>query len=117
MVAVRADATLEEGWFYEGAGIYRHVWLDKTDPVHVAPFGTFVSSTLTPDMSAARIDIECKVDNKGVTPASYSLLHRVVSPSGETVAEVALPEGALLPKEGRVASGSVTVTNPEALGY
>lgn len=113
VVAVRADATLEEGWFYEGAGIYRHVWLDKTDPVHVAPFGTFVSSTLTPDMSAARIDIKCKVDNKGVTPASYSLLHRVVSPSGETVAEVALPEGALLPKEGRVASGSVTVTNPE----
>ena len=27
IVAVRADATFEEGWFYEGAGIYRHVWL------------------------------------------------------------------------------------------
>ena len=27
VVAVRADATFEEGWFYEGAGIYRHVWL------------------------------------------------------------------------------------------
>ena len=27
VVTVRADATFEEGWFYEGAGIYRHVWL------------------------------------------------------------------------------------------
>ena len=27
VIAVRADATFEEGWFYEGAGIYRHVWL------------------------------------------------------------------------------------------
>ena len=30
-----------EGWFYEGAGIYRHVWLTKTDPLHVAPLGHF----------------------------------------------------------------------------
>ena len=42
LVCVRADATLEEGWFYEGAGIYRHVWLCKSAPVHVVPFGTFV---------------------------------------------------------------------------
>ena len=28
-IAVRVDATMEEGWFYEGAGIYRHVWLNK----------------------------------------------------------------------------------------
>ncbi|MBR1927476.1 MAG: DUF4982 domain-containing protein [Bacteroidales bacterium] len=32
VVAVRADATFEEGWFYEGAGIYRHVWLTVGEP-------------------------------------------------------------------------------------
>ena len=31
IVAVRVDATFEEGWFYEGAGIYRHVWLTIGD--------------------------------------------------------------------------------------
>ena len=41
-VAVRVDATKFEGWFYEGAGIYRHVWLDKTAPVAIAPDGVFV---------------------------------------------------------------------------
>ena len=30
VLLVRVDATLSDGWFYEGAGIYRHVWLVKT---------------------------------------------------------------------------------------
>lgn len=42
VVAVRVDATEPEGWFYEGAGIYRHVWLVKTNSVAVAPDGVFV---------------------------------------------------------------------------
>src|SRR5687767_5903568 len=45
-VVVRVDASLFEGWWYEGAGIYRHVWLVKTDPVHVAPNGTFVTTNV-----------------------------------------------------------------------
>ncbi len=44
-IAVRVDATMEEGWFYEGAGIYRHVWLNKTNSLHVPADGTFVSTT------------------------------------------------------------------------
>ena len=31
-LVVRADATQYEGWFYEGAGIYRHVWLNQYNP-------------------------------------------------------------------------------------
>jgi beta-galactosidase len=38
-VLVRVDASLGEGWFYEGAGIYRHVWLVKTNPVHIPQYG------------------------------------------------------------------------------
>jgi len=33
VLTVRVDATLAEGWFYEGAGIYRHVWLTTNNPV------------------------------------------------------------------------------------
>ena len=40
VVAVRVDASTQEGWWYEGAGIYRHVWLSKTAPLHVAHDGT-----------------------------------------------------------------------------
>ena len=44
VLLVRVDATESDGWFYEGAGIYRHVWLVKTHPVHVKQWGTFVAS-------------------------------------------------------------------------
>ncbi len=38
VIAVRCDASTEEGWYYEGAGIYRNVWLHKAGPVAVKPY-------------------------------------------------------------------------------
>ena len=35
VIVVYVDARVAEGWFYEGGGIYRNVWLYKTAPVHV----------------------------------------------------------------------------------
>jgi beta-galactosidase len=61
VLVVRADATLNEGWFYEGAGIYRHVWLTKTSLVHVAQCGTFVRSQTRP--GAAAVLITTEIDN------------------------------------------------------
>ncbi len=52
VVTVRVDASLEEGWFYEGAGIYRHVWLVKTAPLHVERHGTFATSELKKNSAA-----------------------------------------------------------------
>ncbi len=46
VIAVRVDATTGEGWFYEGAGIYRHVWLVKTAALHVPKWGVFVRPQL-----------------------------------------------------------------------
>ena len=46
---MKVDATEFEGWFYEGAGIYRHVWLVKTAPLAIAPDGI-----LSPAMSMAK---------------------------------------------------------------
>lgn len=38
VITVRCDATVEEGWFYEGAGIYRNVYLKKAGPAAVKPY-------------------------------------------------------------------------------
>ncbi|CAM4172461.1 beta-galactosidase GalA [Roseateles saccharophilus] len=38
-IAVRVDADAQEGWWYEGAGIYRHSWLVKRDALHIATDG------------------------------------------------------------------------------
>ncbi len=42
VIALRVDASLGEGWFYEGAGLYRHVWLVKTEPVHIVKDGVCI---------------------------------------------------------------------------
>ncbi|WP_029277424.1 beta-galactosidase GalA [Pedobacter borealis] len=42
-VAIRVDANAMEGWWYEGAGIYRHTWLVKRSPVHIVTDGVFAN--------------------------------------------------------------------------
>ena len=44
LLAVHVDPRNFEGWWYEGGGIYRHVWLNVADPLHVVPWGVYVIS-------------------------------------------------------------------------
>ncbi|MBR4740015.1 MAG: DUF4982 domain-containing protein [Bacteroidales bacterium] len=86
LVCVRADATLEEGWFYEGAGIYRHVWLEKAALVHVAPFGTFVHTQMEAPYDQADVVIETTVRNSSATAARFILRHILLDASDQPVA-------------------------------
>ena len=83
-VAVRVDATMEEGWFYEGAGIYRHVWLTKTAPLHVAPNGTFVTSEV--HHTSATVHTKASILNEDSLVRAFSVVQTVVDAEGKTVA-------------------------------
>ena len=85
VLLVRVDATLGDGWFYEGAGIYRHVWLARTNPVHVPQWGTFVRAEVRPG-GAATVRITTEVDNESDTPKNCRVVSRVVNPAGAAVA-------------------------------
>ena len=122
IVCVRADATLEEGWFYEGAGIYRHVWLNKADKLHVAPFGTFVYSEFAvpyslrgeagPDLSVASLHIETTVQNMGSATASYSLRHTLIDAAGNVAGTCESEGGLILAKDSHKTLGVMAVENP-----
>lgn len=62
VVAVRVDATQYEGWFYEGAGIYRHVWLNRYDNVHIVENGVFAYSNA--QSNKASVSVETTVTNQ-----------------------------------------------------
>jgi beta-galactosidase len=88
-IAVRVDATKVEGWFYEGAGIYRHVWLDETAPVAIAPDGVFVYSTFSnnvPD-GPATLQMRATVLNKGTNASVAEVNWSIVAPDGQSIAE------------------------------
>ncbi len=86
VISVRVDATLEEGWYYEGAGIYRHVYLKKTQPLHVKTNGTYIT---TPSVNSkeSSVKIETTVVNKGHNGGIMEIFHKIVDPQGNIVSE------------------------------
>jgi beta-galactosidase len=93
VIAVRADATMEEGWFYEGAGIYRHVWLVKTGPLHVARDGTFVTSEVKDN--GADVTARVTVVNEGTNAATFDVEQTIVEADGKTVAQGQIKQAGL----------------------
>ena len=87
LICVRADATLEEGWFYEGAGIYRDAWLLKSAAVSVAPFGTFVYADLKQPYDKVTIYVETEVNNHSLTTQQCEVSHRLLDADGREVAK------------------------------
>ncbi|HSU57422.1 MAG TPA: beta-galactosidase GalA [Candidatus Dormibacteraeota bacterium] len=87
IIAVRVDATRTEGWFYEGAGIYRHVWLDKTAPIAIAPDGVFVRSRFKDNVPAetAAIEVETSLLNTLTNAATAVVTCEIFSPAGKSL--------------------------------
>ncbi|TWF42281.1 beta-galactosidase [Chitinophaga polysaccharea] len=67
VIAVRLDTESWDSRWYPGAGIYRHVWLVKTNEVHVAHWGTYITTPTVTDKAAA-VQVKVTVDNQGASP-------------------------------------------------
>jgi beta-galactosidase len=80
VIVVRVDATQYEGWFYEGAGIYRHVWLWQLNPVHLEQDGVFVYSNTTG--SNAEVTVEATVQNQNLQAANATLYSYITDRNG-----------------------------------
>jgi beta-galactosidase len=108
-VVVRVDANQYEGWFYEGAGIYRHAWLNTSGNVHIAAEGgVFVHTAATPGRAAspdqapapgltatpgqaatpdqATVTIDTKVINQEIHPADATITAYVTDRDGNKIA-------------------------------
>ncbi len=104
VIAVRVDATKFEGWFYEGAGIYRHVWLEKTASVAVAPEGIFVYSKFKDNVPQgdAEIHVEASLVNKLPNEAAAVVTCEIISPEGKSLARFEKPDQVSAESQGTV---------------
>lgn len=109
-LTVRVDATLSEGWFYEGTGIYRHVWLTVTDPLHVPQWGTFVSTS--PTAGGAEVDVRTEIANHSDQPKSFALSTEVFDPSGASVLTLRSDPQTIAPWESTMVHGQGVVRAP-----
>jgi beta-galactosidase len=110
VVALRVDATLGEGWFYEGAGIYRHVDLIRADPVHVPQWGDVVRSEVRPE--GARVTAATEVVNSGEAAVEGVLRRWIAEPREARVVELPDAPFRLAPGEMRELAGEALVRSP-----
>lgn len=110
VIVVRVDATQYEGWFYEGAGIYRHVWLNKYQNTHIATDGVFAYSTIA--NNKATLTIETTVENEGIGASNYSINTYLTDRTGKMIGiakEQAISSNI---SEEKMAKQTIAVSNP-----
>ncbi len=76
VIAVRVDNSqqMNSRW-YSGSGIYRHVWLNVTDPVHVAHWGVDIS---TPQVSSKKATVLVKTKVKNETASAQQIVVKML---------------------------------------
>ncbi|GAB2554942.1 glycoside hydrolase family 2 TIM barrel-domain containing protein [Spirosoma aerophilum] len=96
--------------WYSGSGIYRHVWLTATEPVHVSPWGIYIT---TPDISEkkATVTINASVSNEQASPRSIRLVTTILSPEGKAVG-TAEDKLSLKLGEAKTSEQNILITNP-----
>jgi beta-galactosidase len=92
LLAVRVDPTSFEGWWYEGGGIYRHTRLVSVAPVHIAPHGVQIVTTVPDPGDGIRADAELtvstSVENSSGTATEAILLSEVLDATSTVRAKV-----------------------------
>jgi beta-galactosidase len=85
VLAIRLDNPNESARWYPGGGLYRNVWLVKTSPVHVAQWGTFVTTSI--DRASASVKINAQIENHTSVDQNVKVhteLYRLVPKGGVT---------------------------------
>ncbi|WP_158820806.1 beta-galactosidase GalA [Granulicella sp. S156] len=83
-LVVRMDASFGDGWFYEGAGIYRHLWLTKTEALHLGRWESFVRSEVHGDN--ATLNLGTVVQNQGKQATACRVQWKILDAAKKTVA-------------------------------
>jgi len=110
VIVVRVDATQYEGWFYEGAGIYRHVWLQQYNSLHIAQNGVYVYADVK--RNSATINVETTIENQTLAPANCSVQTLVTDLNGHRSDQSAEQPVSLLLNEKRTARIHLSVKSP-----
>jgi beta-galactosidase len=85
-IAVRVDNSNQpNSRWYSGSGIYRNVWLNITNPVHISQWGTFVTTPQVSDQSAT-VSVKTKIENNGTVATTAVLTATIIDENGKEVA-------------------------------
>jgi beta-galactosidase len=120
-LAIRLDNPADSSRWYPGGGLYRNLWLTKTHPVHVAHWGTFVSTTRV-SAAAASIRLQVTIENDSDVEAAVEAVTQIYAldaagnQTGGVVAAFAPMQASLPAGQSARLEGAVTLENPRLWG-
>ena len=113
VVAVHIDGFSEEGWWYEGAGIYRHVKLYAKPPVHLSHNGLWVKPILnTASQNDWTVEAEAEIENSDYLETAVELRVLIENAGGNIVADCK-SAGVCSGNDKIVMKGNILVANPK----
>ena len=116
VLAIHVDPRHFEGWWYEGGGIYRHVFLNVRSPLRVADFGTqIISDVPGGDAGAdelANISLQTSVVNGAGQAADFSVVSEIIGPDGKPSAKIS-SNASIGAKGGEEVAQHCTIPHPQ----
>ncbi|MGA8442773.1 MAG: beta-galactosidase GalA [Candidatus Sulfotelmatobacter sp.] len=109
-LVVRMDASFGDGWFYEGAGIYRHVWLTKTDGLHLGYCDSVVRTATKGN--AATLSLTTVVQNEGRSAENCRVRWQIVDAAGKTLATAEAPPQSISADGAATFTTTANLANP-----
>jgi beta-galactosidase len=116
VIAIRLDNPQNSSRWYPGGGIYRNVWLVKTAPVHVAHWGTYVT-TPSVKTSDASVKMQVRVDNDTANDATVTVRNEIFKLGaddkiGKSLVSKTTPNVKVTAHQSQTADAEVTLTKP-----
>jgi len=111
VLVVRVDATQYEGWFYEGAGIYRHVWLNQYYKTHIAQEGIFAYSNVRNNL--ASVSIETSLENQDFTTSNCTVSAMITDRDGRVIGKTSEQPVSLNVSALKTIKQKIPVSNPK----
>lgn len=87
VIAVRVDNSKQpNSRWYSGSGIYRNVWMDIYEKVHVTEWSVFcLTNSINEDIDQATLQIRAGIDNDSDMPVNAGVMHRIYDHEGKQV--------------------------------
>ena len=120
-LAIRLDNPNKSSRWYPGGGIYRNVWLTKTNPVHVGQWGTFVTTHAVSE-EYATIDLKATIDNDSKNDVTIKTFTQIFvldaegNKTGDAVATFEPVKTTVAAGKRTKVEGSVIIKNPRLWG-
>ncbi|WP_442680715.1 beta-galactosidase GalA [Sphingomonas sp. ASY06-1R] len=116
VIAVRADSSPLQGWWYEGGGIYRHVWLAKRPAVHIATDGVYAHPRPADGGTPGgrwTIPVEATIANIGRDATEAVVRAVLIDPDGRALAQAQAAPIKVAPLEHGVARAEIAIVAPK----